>query len=75
MFFNGEGVEKDYTRSLYYYQQGAKYNDPRAMYNLALFYENGVYVPKNMDLVIYWLNQASKLGLDAAKDKLNQLTK
>ena len=39
-YHNGDGVEKDYIKALYWYRQAAKQNDALAMTQIGYYYEN-----------------------------------
>ncbi|MCF0108041.1 MAG: sel1 repeat family protein, partial [Bacilli bacterium] len=54
----------------YWFSRGAKENDARCMYNLALFYEKGIYFSKDLVKAKFWLNKASELGFIKAREYL-----
>ncbi|WP_347253320.1 SEL1-like repeat protein [Leminorella grimontii] len=48
----------------------AKAGIPEAQYNVAVSYENGQSIEENLDLAIYWYEQAGELGLVEAQDRV-----
>ncbi|MCV2509205.1 MAG: hypothetical protein N4Q32_02065, partial [Neisseriaceae bacterium] len=44
-YFYGQGVEQDYTQARSYFLQAAEKKDAKAIYYLAMIYEEGLGVP------------------------------
>ena len=56
----------------WYYVMATKYKDTQAMMALYEMYLNGIYVNKDKEEAIKWLNNAANLGDTAAlKEKIN----
>ena len=51
---------KDYSQSLIYYNASANLNNADALYQLGLFYKNGIYVKQNINLYKDYLEKATK---------------
>ena len=49
MFYDGKGVEQDYTKAVNWYQRAADQNHPEAQFKLGVMYANGIGVEKNVD--------------------------
>lgn len=67
-----EGLSKIYLEQNKYKEayefahKAAKYNNAESEYNLGVFYEQGIYVDKNIDKAVYWYTRAGAQGhLDA----------
>ena len=56
------GVKQDFLKSRQYYEQGANLNEPRCLYNLSLYYRNGVGVAQNIPLADKLYQQAIENG-------------
>lgn len=63
----------DDSQILSYYQQAAKQNDPRALYNLGMLHLEGRGVQKNLPRALEYLEQAAQLGDMEAEYKLRTL--
>lgn len=58
----GLGTKQDFKKSKFYYEQGANLCEPRCLYNLSLYYRNGVEVIQNIDLADKLYQQALENG-------------
>ena len=67
------GIKKDYKKAIQYYKQAADLNNPTALWNLAVCYDNGLGVKKNHNLCVNYAKKAADLGLQEAQDYLEQL--
>ena len=67
------GKKKDYKKAVQYYKQAADLDYPEALWNLSVCYDNGTGVSKNHNLGIEYARKAANLGLQDAKDYLEQL--
>lgn len=61
-YASGTGVKQDFKKSKYYYEVGANLFEPRCLYNLSLYYRNGVEVEKNDSLADKLYQQALENG-------------
>jgi TPR repeat protein len=66
----GYSVPEDQAESFKWYSQSAAQNDTTGLYNLALFYDSGVYVERNYDKAVALLRRAANLGDKHSKDYL-----
>ena len=73
MYFNGKGVEKDYSNSIKWWNLAADQGNDKAQYILGVMYEEGKGVKKNLKTAKTWFQLASNQGLAKAKEKLNFL--
>ncbi len=73
-YYSGSKPEIDinYGTAFQYYQALADRGNERAMYNLALLYENGLGVAPDHVKAVEWLSQASELGFAPASTLLSQ---
>jgi hypothetical protein len=44
------------------YEKGANNGNPKSMYSLAIFYENGIGLHKDHSQYLYWMKNSAKLG-------------
>ena len=54
MYYQGDGIEQDKQKAVYWYTKAAKQNHSEAQYNLALMYEKGEGVKQDKEKAIYW---------------------
>ena len=73
MFSKGDLGEKDHAQASYWFLKAAQAGEKRAMYNLAIYYENGIYLTKDLDKAIYWYNKSYEMGFEKAKERLDVL--
>jgi TPR repeat protein len=62
----------DEQKAFKLYQKAAKLSNKLAQYNLALMYEDGSGVEKNIDQAIYWFKKSAEQGDQDAQIKLNE---
>ncbi|UZO15684.1 uncharacterized protein OCT59_007101 [Rhizophagus irregularis] len=75
MYFNGDGVNKDYGRAFELYHKAANSGYKSAQYNLGNMYEYGKGIDKDINQAIYWYEKSAKQGNQYAQDKLEKLRK
>ncbi len=63
--------KKNYFEAFKIFSVLAETGVPEAQYNLALLYSNGLGVPKNYKLTLYWSWQSHLNGHDAALKRVN----
>lgn len=63
-YASGIGVKQDLSKSKYYYEMGANFLEPRCLYNLSLYYRNGIEVNKNETLADTLEAQAKEHGFE-----------
>ena len=61
-YAKGLGVAQDLNKSRFYYEMGANLNEPNCLYNLSVYYRNGISVEQNAVLADTLLDQAIKNG-------------
>ena len=57
-------------KAVYWYKKSADQGNPISQYQLAVIYENGDGVPKNLEKSRYYYEQASKSKYDLTKNSL-----
>ncbi|MDR3021896.1 MAG: sel1 repeat family protein [Clostridiales bacterium] len=62
MYRNGECIEKDYEKAVYWFKQAAEQGHSHAQYNLALRYYNGQGVKKDIKEATLWFAKAADQG-------------
>ena len=76
LYFNGEGVEKDLTVALYWYEKAASQGLVDAQYRVGTLYFDGKSnIPKDYDKAYKWLQLALENGRSDAKPMLDSLYK
>jgi hypothetical protein len=61
-----EETEKNLEKAFYWYQKAAENGDEKAMFNLALYYENGKGTKKNLKKAFCWYQKAAENGNEKA---------
>lgn len=61
-YLNGDGVEADAERALYWYRKLADKGNAVGMFNLGLFYAKGQCVPRDFNKAAEWMDRARKAG-------------
>ncbi|GBC21976.2 kinase-like domain-containing protein [Rhizophagus irregularis DAOM 181602=DAOM 197198] len=74
-YCNGIGISIDRKKAVELYQKAANLGNKIRQYNLAIMYENGDGIEKNIDKAIYWYKQSVKQGHQDAQNKLKMLKK
>ena len=69
-YYEGLGVQKDFSKAAYWYKKAAEQGNVWAEFFLAGCYINGEGVDKNQKEAINWLLAASKSGLVPAQNNL-----
>ena len=69
----GIGISIDKQKAVELYQKAANLRDEVAQYNLAIKYEYGDGIEKDVDKAIYWYEQSAKQGYQSAQNKLKKL--
>jgi len=73
MLYQGEGVEKNITKANRHLMRAAKKGEPGAQYQLAFFYEHGLFKPQNIKQARKWYYLAGRQHTLDAKEKVKQL--
>ncbi len=73
MYFDGLGVDKDYTEAHSWYLKAAEQNNSDAQVNLADMYIQGNGVEVDIEQAKYWLMRADENGSVEAKELLEKL--
>ena len=73
IYYNGEGVTKDYAKAMEWYRKAADQGNMYGEFNIGLLYEFGYGVTKNLDEAAKWYRRAANQGMERAKTKLKEL--
>ncbi len=73
MFYNGQGVERSYTRSTEHYARAAEAGIVPAQVSAGFAYANALGVPEDFDKAARYLRMASSAGEAAAKITLAEI--
>lgn len=63
LYHNGNGVERDYKKSLYWYEKAAEQGNAKAQENLAFMASSGEGMEVDMQMAIKWFSEAAKQGM------------
>ena len=73
MYLNGIHFKKDYRKALVYIQKAVADDDPQALTDLAICYENSYGVARDMDKAIEFYKRGAAQGNEYAKRALERL--
>ena len=73
MYLNGIHFKKDYKKALVYIQKAVADDDPQALTDLAICYENSYGVARDMDRAIEFYKRGAAQGNEYAKRALERL--
>ena len=73
MFYNGQGVERSYTRSTEHYARAAEAGIVPAQVSAGFAYANALGVPEDFDKAARYLKMAAAAGEAAAKITLAEI--
>ena len=73
MYLNGIHFKKDYKKALVYIQKAVADDDPQALTDLAICYENSYGVARDMDKAIEFYKRGAAQGNEYAKRALERL--
>lgn len=66
----GDGVARNPTKAIEWYQQAAEQGDAIAQNNLALFFDQGESVPRNQRKAVHWYRASAEHGLPVGQYNL-----
>jgi TPR repeat protein len=67
LYYNGLGVDKDYTQAMTWNRKAADAGDSRAMYWIGVLYDYGLGVDTNLVEAASWYRKAAAGGNEDAK--------
>ncbi len=73
MYYEGEGVDKDFSSAAMWFKRAAKMRYAKAEYNLALCYMNGQGVPTSYDKALIYMKASAQRGYTEAQERLADL--
>ncbi|RGB36183.1 hypothetical protein C1646_814180 [Rhizophagus diaphanus] len=71
--YNGIGMDTNIQKSFELYQKAVDLENNAAQCELAIMYENGDGIKKDMNQAIYWYKKSAKQGYEYAQSKLKFL--
>jgi len=66
MYSSDKGVDKDLSKSFYWYSKAAELGYAKAQYGIAWMYQNGVGVGEDVNKAVEWYKKAAEQGDKAA---------
>jgi hypothetical protein len=78
MYFDGEGVSQDYSRSFKWCEKSLEqegHYSKHAQFMMGRYYEEGLGVSKDLLLAQEWYKKAANQGLSIASEKVNNFNK
>lgn len=69
-YYEGLGVEKNYSLSIELFRKAAVQNHPRAQNAMGVMHKNGFGVEKNSNVAVDWFRQAAEQNYPAAQNNL-----
>jgi TPR repeat protein len=73
MYYNGEGIERDFKKSTHYYSIAAEAGITPAQVSAGFAYANAMGVPQDFTKAAYYLKPASEAGEASAKITLAEI--
>jgi len=73
LYFNGNGVDKDFSTAVEYYNKAANKGYAQSQFYLGDCYEHGYGVDKDLDLAMIWYKKAAEKGHAKAQSWLGDL--
>ncbi|MBP5421804.1 MAG: SEL1-like repeat protein [Paludibacteraceae bacterium] len=67
MFYYGEGLYKNYSKAIYWYNASATHGYPVALYNMGICYQQGTGVRQNYAEALKWFYKAAEKGYASAQ--------
>ena len=74
-YYTGIGTNVDKQKAFELYQKAANLGHSFAQNNLALMYEDGDGIAKNIDQAIFWYKKAVEQGYQKAQSRLEKVLK
>jgi TPR repeat protein len=74
MYVNGEGVEKDLSEALLWYERAAEQGDANAQFMLGKMHAAGQGVEQDLPQAYVWMNMAASAGHREAQEEAKRLT-
>ena len=71
-YYNGQGVDKDYTQAVYWYRKSAEQGQAGAQNNLGVCYESGRGVEKDLTQAVHWYRKSAEQGDADAQNSLGE---
>lgn len=73
IFYNGQGVERDFKKSTHYYSIASDAGITPAQVSAGFAYANAMGVPQDFEKAVHYLKQASNTGEASAKVTLAEI--
>ncbi|MBQ2152767.1 MAG: protein kinase [Clostridia bacterium] len=72
-YYNGEGVERDYRKAVYWYTKAAEQGNAVAQCGLCICFYFGSGIEKDLSSAVYWYEKAAAQGQEEAKKMLDNI--
>ena len=73
MYYEGDGVERDYEKSVYWYRKAAEQGYADGQYWLGVIYRGGYGVEKDYEKSVYWFRKAAEQGDASGQNNLGAM--
>ncbi len=73
LYFDGEGVTKDYKQALKWFTRSAERGNSSAQYELGLMHKGGYGTPVDPIEALKWFTKAAAQGNSDAKKRINEI--
>ena len=74
-YLNGDGVEQNFEKSLYWWKKLAELDDPTGQYNVGLYYAKGCGVERNFEKAAEWMRKSAENGDEDAEKLIDLFAK
>ena len=75
LYYNGDAVEKDFTKAIELYEQSGELGFFQAQVNVAYMYETGTGTEADISKALFWYKKAADLGDKYSIGKVKELEK
>ena len=72
-YYDGKGVEKDFTKAFEWFEKAANQGSAYGQYSLGYCYEKGEGINKNKKEAIKWYKKAAEQGEESAIEALDNM--
>lgn len=73
LYMNGQGVEKDLTKAIYWFQKAVEQDEAIAQYCLGIMYLKGDGVEQDLSKAAHWLHKSAEQGDALAQYQLGSM--
>ena len=73
MYYQGQGVGKNYSQAFHWYNLAAEQGHVAAQYNIGIMYEQGIGTAKDRAKAKQWFKKAADQGYEPARRRMQNL--